>query len=93
MALTIEVTKQSVSEQIKGLWNITVNLRCLESAVEVINQDVSVRYKTGDDIDDKRARLLDKMQVIIDEWKNEQAVFDHAKLDALVTYLESNLEG
>lgn len=93
MALTIEVTKQSVSERMKGLWNITINLRCLEDAVEVINQDVSISYRTGQDIDNKRAKLLEKMQVVIDEWKNEQAVFDHAKMDALVTYLESNLEG
>ena len=93
MALTIEITKQSVSERMKGLWNITINLRCLESAVEVINQDVSISYRIGQDINDKRSKLLERMQVIIDKWKNEQAVFDHAKMDTLVIYLESNMEG
>ena len=93
MALAIEVTKKSVSEIQPKLWNITLNLRCLEGAVEVINQDVSIRYRQDEDIDAKQAKLLENMQVIIDKWKSEQNIFDHAKTDTLATYLTNNLVG
>lgn len=93
MALAINVTKKNVSERFSGLWFITFNLQCLESDIEVINEDVSVIYKTGYDIDNKRQELLTKMQAIIDEWISEQQIFDHQKMDNLVTYLETNLTG
>lgn len=93
MALTKNVTKVSVSEAMDGMWNITLNLTCLDSAVEVINQNISFKYKIGQDIDDKQAEALESMQEIIDDYLAEQVIFDHAKLDNLVTYLESNLTG
>lgn len=93
MALQIEVTKVSVSEQMDKLWNITLNLTCEEDSVEVINQDFSIKYKLGQDIDDKRSRFLEQMQNAINAYTGEQAVFDHAKMDSLVTYLQTNLTG
>lgn len=91
MALVIGVTKVSVSEQMDKLWTIVLNLACTEDAVEVINRNFSVKYKLGQDIDNKRAEFLERMQDTIDAYIGEQAVFDHAKMDSLVTYLETNL--
>ncbi len=88
---TIIVTKVSVSEVMSKLWNITLKLICEESTVEVINKDFSVRYRTGDDIDLKRSQFLELMQGEIDKWNSEQVVFDHTKMNNLVTYLEANL--
>lgn len=93
MALVITVIKKEVSLQQDKLWNIILNMICTDAAVEVINQDFSTRYRTGDDIDDKTAGLFADMQAVIDEYNAEQVVFDHAKMDTLVTYLNSNLAG
>ena len=93
MALTVNVTKKEVSEVMLGMWYITVNLKCLDGAVEVINQDISVKYKTGQDIAAKQATFLEKLQAIIDEYKAEQVIFNHTKMTNLVTYLNTNLVG
>ena len=88
---TINVTKVSVSQQMDKLWNIVLNLTCSESAVEVINQDFSIRYRTGQDAEAKAKELLGGMQAAIDEWNSEQGVFDAAALDNAVTYIQANL--
>ena len=93
MALTIEVTKVSVSEQMNKLWNITLNLRCLDAAVEVLNRDFSIRYRTGQDAETKVKGLLEKMQEAIDDYKGEQQIYNAAQLDTAVTWLQTNLVG
>ena len=93
MALTVIVTKKEVSEQLDKLWNITLNLVCEESSVEVLNQDFSIRYRTGEDIADKEAAIQADMQNAIDEYKDEQTIYDHAKMNTLVTNLNNNLVG
>jgi len=93
MALTIEVTKVSVSEQMDKLWNITLNLKCTEDTVEVINQNFSVRYRPGQDAEAKVKKMLAEMQEAIDDYKGEQQIFDAIALDTAVTWLQSNLEG
>ncbi len=91
MALTIVVTKVSVSEQLEKLWNITLNLQILDDATEVHSENFSSRYRTGDDIADKEAQLQIDMQEAIDDYKDEQTIFDHAKMDTMVTNLNNNL--
>lgn len=93
MALTIEVSKVSVTEQLKDLWNITLNLRCLDGLVEVINRNFSTRYRRGDDIEDKEQALRIQMQQAIDTYKSEQQIFAHEKLQTVVTNLQANLVG
>jgi hypothetical protein len=93
MALTIEVSKVSVDEVMDKLWNITLNLRCLEGAVEVINQDFSVRYRPGQDAQARVQTILEKMQETIDDYKGEQQIFNAAQLDNAVTWLQTNLVG
>ncbi len=51
MALTILVTKKIVTQSQSGLWNITLNLVCKDGVPEVINQDFSMRYKVGQDVE------------------------------------------
>ena len=93
MALQIEVTKVSVSEQMDKLWNITLNLKCTDDSVEVINQDFSISYRTGQDAEIKVKSLLAEMQEAIDDYKDEQQIFNHTKLDTAVTWLQNNLGG
>lgn len=93
MALLIVVTKKKVSLQMPKLWNIMLNMVCTDATVEVINQNFSAKYRTGDNIDNKTAQLRKQMQATIDEYNVEQQIFDHAKMDDLVTYLNANLTG
>ena len=91
MTLTTVVTKKAVVLQMPKLWNITLNMVCIDDTVEVINKDFSVRYRTGQDIEDKALKMQELMQAEIDKYNSEQQIFDHAKMDLLVTYLNNNL--
>ncbi len=95
MALIIEVAKISVTEQMDKLWNITLKLRLLDDVpdpdVEVLNKNYSIRYRTGEDIADKEAKIQAMMQEDINDYKSEQVIFDHTKMDTMVTNLNSNL--
>ena len=93
MALTILVTKKSVTQSQDRLWNITLNLSCKDGVPEVINQDFSFRYKTGQDIEVVVKKIQEEMQRVIDYYKSSQVIFNHAKLTTAITYLNSNLVG
>jgi hypothetical protein len=93
MALSKLVTEKEVKLQIPDLWNIILNLTCTDASVEVINQDFSVKYRTGNDIEDKTAQLQEEMQAAIDKYNAEQVIKNHPKMDALVTTLNANLTG
>lgn len=91
MALTVIVTKVSVLEQMEKLWYITLNLQILDDAVEVHNENFPIRYRTSEDIADKETKVQAMMQEAIDDYKAEQVIFDHAKMDTMVTNLNNNL--
>jgi hypothetical protein len=93
MALTITVTKKSVSEAMPGQWTVTFNMVVEDGELEVINTDYSIDYKTGDNFDLKQVEALAKGQAIIDKYKREQTIFAATKLNTLVTYLNTNLVG
>ena len=92
MALQVEVIKISVSKMMDKLWNITLNLRCTEGIIEVINQNFSVRYRPGQNAEAKVKSLIADMQKIIDDYKSEQQIFNNPLLETAVTWLQNNLE-
>ncbi len=89
MALTIQVTKVSASESMSGLWNPTINLKIFDDEIEVLSQDFSVKYRKGEDINQQK--FLGLMQSAIDKYKGEQQIFNHDKMNNLVTFLTDNL--
>ena len=92
MAITsVVVTKTEVNEQLDGLWNITLNMTCMDGAVEVINQPFNVRYRTGQDPEVEVKEIKGEMQAAIDEYNGEKVIFDHSKLDDAVTWLNTAL--
>ncbi len=93
MALTISVAKKSVSQSQSGLWNITLNMICKDGVSEVINQDFSMRYKAGQDVEVEVKKVQEGMQRVIDYYKASQVIFNHVKLTTVITYLNSNLVG
>ncbi len=91
MALTKTVTPISVKKQMDKLWNVALSLQIFDDAIEVYNQTFSIRYREGEDIADKELKFQVKMQKAIDDYKAEQVIFTHAKMDTMVTNLNNNL--
>lgn len=92
MALVATVTKKSVTEIQSKLWNITLNMALVDDAVEVINKDYALHYRTGDSIAAKQAAYIAMMQDDIDKYKSEQTIYDAAALNNVVTAVEAALE-
>ena len=93
MALIATVTKKSVSLVMPKMWNIVLNLTCTDESVEVINQDFTMTYKTGQDPEIVVMGIEEEMQNTIDAYNSSQVILNHAKLDLGITYLNNNLEG
>lgn len=93
MALGITVTKKEVTLPQPSLYSIVLNMVVTDAAVEVINKDYSIRYRPGQDIQVQVQAVQEQMQQDIDNYKASDVVFDHAKLDNAVTYLNTNLTG
>ena len=93
MALIITITKKEVSQKQERLYNIVLNMTCTDAGIEVINEDVSVEYRTGDAPQGLAVQFQSKMQKIIDDYKAEQVIYNHAQLNAMVAWLNSNIAG
>ena len=80
MALTIQISKVSVSKQQEGLFNISINLRCLEGITEVLNKFFNVRFKPGQkNIENKINEMQKPLQQAIDDYKKALKLLAIAK--------------
>ena len=93
MALTITVTKKSVTKEATGLFNISINLTCKDGIKEVINKDYSFHFHQGGDAESEIKKVGVQMQADINAYKASQVIFNHAKFDAGVQWLNTNLTG
>ncbi len=91
MALTAIVTKKSVKYVQSKLHSITFNLLLKDDTIEVVNQDVSVEYRAGDNPAQKVNEVKEKMQTLIDNYKSEKAIFNNAALDTAVNNISGGL--
>ncbi len=91
MALTATVTKKSVDLTQKDLYSITLNLILKEGTTEVLNQDFNQRYRTGDVISGVTNKFIAQMQTVINEYKAEQVIFNHAQLSTAITNISNGL--
>ena len=91
MTVSVTVTKKSVTKDMDKLWNVSMNMILTDETVEVINKDYSIRYRTDDDIGEKTSQLIEQMQVDIDMYKAEQAIFVNAQLDTAVSTVQAGL--
>jgi hypothetical protein len=91
MALLATVTKKSVTTSQAKLWSITFNLKVLDGAAEVINQDFSCEYRQGDVPSSKVNEIKEKMQAVIDNYKSSKAIFDNALLDTATSAIQSGV--
>ena len=91
MAFTATITKIFPTGSQDGLRMVGVNLLYKEDSTELINQNVTVRYRKGEDIGSKQVEVLGKCQKLIDDYEISRTYYDHAKMDNLVTYCENNI--
>ena len=89
--MEIIVTKKAVKKIQPKLYAITLNLTCKEGLVEVLNQDFSEHYRTGQNVAEIVNDFKIKMQEAINDYKEEQQIFSTAQLDNAVVALKNGL--
>lgn len=93
MALTITVTKGVVVQTQLSAFSITMNLICMDGAIEAINQDFSILYKQGMTMVKAKAKMIEPMQAAIDAYKAAKAVSNSAALGTVVSEIQAALVG
>ncbi len=91
MSLQATVTKKSVRYVQPKLHSITFNLVVNDGAVQVINQDFSCEYRQGEAPSQKVNEIKEKMQIAIDNYKGEKAIFNAVALDTAVSNIQGGL--
>ena len=92
----IDVTKISVNLSKydgSGREVYILSLQC-ELLIDSVVQHtftVTKEYQSRLDLNDLAIGIRNDMQAEIDKYVDEQGIFNHAKMDQLVTYLETNL--
>lgn len=93
MALDISVTAKSVDIQFPKCYNVVLNLTCTDTGTseEVINQDFTEKYETGETLGDLYSKFIDTMQTAIDDYNDEQTLINSVSMVNLLAVLNSNL--
>ena len=91
MALTATVTKKSVAYMMPDMWSVSINVVLFDGSVEVWDRDYSVRYRAGDTIEAKQAKLIEMAKADIDKYKSEQMIFDAPAFDDVVANIQTAL--
>jgi hypothetical protein len=91
MARTVTVTKRSVTTGQDGLFSITLNLLYKEDAAILLDQDFAENYWTGQAPSLVTAKVKERMQKAIDNYKACETIFNAAALNTAVTTLQNGL--
>jgi len=91
MALSKVITKKSVKQVMPKCYSITFNLIVEDTEGSGINQDFSVEYNTGENVATKTAQVIANMQLVIDAYKAEQALYKAVGLDTAVTTINAGV--
>ena len=93
MAITgITLSKTIIREKMKDMNVLSIGLICRDGVDVVINKTYEVKLRTGDNIAEKIAQKKKEIQADITGWKNEQATYNDARVDAAVSSLETALK-
>ena len=91
MTLTATVTKKGVTYMMPNMWGVSINVVLTDGSVEVWDRDYSVRYRAGDVIAAKQAKLIEMAKADIDKYKSEQMIFNAPAFDDVVTNIQTAL--
>jgi len=91
MAYSVVITKKSVTRQQDKLYVVTVNMILKDTDVEVLNQDFSIKYRTGDNITSKKEALQAQIQEVINNYKAERVIFNAAAFGTMCTNIQNAL--
>ena len=91
MALTVIITKVSVTEPQSGMYIVTLNLICIDGADEVINQNFMQIKKDHIAVSIIQERFRVNMQEVIDRYKREEQLLGSAQLDNAISALQASL--
>ena len=92
MALTTTITKKSVTLKIEGMYEVTYNMVYADGSTILIDRDFTEPFKTGQAwATTVTARMRDKMKAAMRIYKEEQAIFNGAPIDASVTNLNNTV--
>lgn len=103
--MQIQITKIEIENLISG-HNLTLNITCWpdgdpqEEQYEIINENHMfyikghVEGKTKNDlIDETEVVVIEEFQYVIDKYTAEKTLFDSAKMDTMISNIQSGLEG
>ena len=91
MTLTVTVTKTGVTYMMPNMWGVSINVVLSDGSVEVWDRGYSVRYRAGDVIAAKQAKLIEMVKADIDKYKSEQMIFNAPAFDDVVTNIQTAL--
>jgi beta-glucosidase/6-phospho-beta-glucosidase/beta-galactosidase len=92
MALTTTITKKSVTLSMEGMYQITYNMVYADGATVLFERDFTQPFKVGQGWSTTvTLRMRDEMKKAIRVYKEEQAIFNGAPIDASVTNLNSTV--
>ena len=91
MTLTATVAKKGVTYMMSNMWAVSINVILTDGSIEVWDRDYSVRYRAGDVIAAKQAKLIEMAKVDIDKYKSEQVIFNAPAFDDVVTNVQTAL--
>ena len=89
--MNAQVTKKLVKYAQERMHIIVFNLIVLDGTNEVINQDFSIEFRTGDTPNSKIMEVKTKMQEAIDRYKSEQTIFNSTALNTAVINIQGGL--
>ncbi len=90
--MTITVQKVSVKKVQDGMFSIILNLKVLDGAAELINQDFSENHRIGKTVGYTLGRFQEKMQEFISDYIAEKNIYNSAQLNTAIVTLTNSLQ-
>lgn len=91
MALSVTITKKSVQLIQEKLYHVTINMKITDGTTEVLNQDFSVKYRTGESIAIKQNELIAQCQAAINKYKAELQIYNAASFTTMCNNIQTGL--
>jgi len=86
---TATITKQSVEKLNANDYRVTIHVLIEDGAETLLEKDYSERYYDQLSVGTIRTKLQDKIAADWDEYEAEQAIFDAAAFDTMVSQIQT----